>query len=192
MLVIGNGESRKDIPIYKLKDEKIGCNAILRDTRVDHLVCVDKRMLNEALDKNYNYKTKIYTSKYLFIRHRLEENVYMLPNIPYEGNQKPDQSRNWGSGPFAVLIAAKSKHQHIKLLGFDLYSKDGNVNNLYKGTENYAQATNRAVDPRYWIYQIGKIFELFPNKNFTIYNDNWNMPEVWKKPNVTLDSISNI
>ena len=31
MLVIGNGESRKDVNIDDLPIEKVGCNAIIRD-----------------------------------------------------------------------------------------------------------------------------------------------------------------
>jgi hypothetical protein len=54
MLVIGNGESRASVNIDKLNYTKIGCNAILRDFSVDHLVCVDRPMLLEALELNYN------------------------------------------------------------------------------------------------------------------------------------------
>ena len=52
MLVIGNGESRKDIDISAFNETKVGCNAIIRDFFVDHLVCVDRRMVKEALTKN--------------------------------------------------------------------------------------------------------------------------------------------
>ena len=54
MLVIGNGESRTSIDINKLQGPKIGCNAILRDFKVDHLVCVDRPMLQEALNSTYH------------------------------------------------------------------------------------------------------------------------------------------
>ena len=50
MLVIGNGESRKSLDISTLKLPTVGCNAIFRDMKVDHLVCVDRRMIREALD----------------------------------------------------------------------------------------------------------------------------------------------
>ena len=61
MLVIGNGESRADIDIDSIKDTKIGCNAILRDYFVEHLVCVDRKMVREAIEANY--KSNIYTRK---------------------------------------------------------------------------------------------------------------------------------
>ena len=49
MIVIGNGESRKGIDINELQSEKVGCNAIIRDFTVHHLVCCDKRMVAEAI-----------------------------------------------------------------------------------------------------------------------------------------------
>ena len=51
MLVIGNGESPKGIDIHELQCEKVGCNAILPEIRVHHLVCCDKRMVTEAACK---------------------------------------------------------------------------------------------------------------------------------------------
>ena len=49
MLVIGNGESRKHIDVDAINDTKIGCNAILRDYLVEHLICVDRKMVREAI-----------------------------------------------------------------------------------------------------------------------------------------------
>ena len=59
MLVIGNGESRKGLNLNTFDEIKIGCNAIARDVTVDHLVCVDRRMVSEALENNF--KNIIYT-----------------------------------------------------------------------------------------------------------------------------------
>ena len=63
MLVIGNGESRTSIDINKLQGPKIGCNAILRDFKVDHLVCVDRPMLQEALNSTYHKNSSVYTRR---------------------------------------------------------------------------------------------------------------------------------
>ena len=52
---------------------------------------------------------------------------------------------------------------------------------------------DEAVDCSYWILQIGKIFECFPNKKFTIFNTHdWIMPKQWKYPNVSLDTLQNL
>ena len=49
VLVVGNGESRRDIALSNLNFETIiGCNAVFRWDYVDHLVCCDKRMVEEA------------------------------------------------------------------------------------------------------------------------------------------------
>lgn len=191
MLVIGNGESRKQVNLKNIKETKIGCNAIFRDTKVDHLLCVDKRMLVEALNTNYHKEAKIYTRKDLWIRYRLEKNIRCVPDLPYASFERWDQPLHWGAGPYAVLLACKLSDD-IKLIGFDLYGKNGKVNNMYKDTENYSMSHKRAVDPSYWIHQIGVLFSLYTDKKFTIYQDDWQLPKAWKYPHVKVDKISNI
>ena len=194
MYAIGNGESRAHLNINKLYGTKVGCNAILRDYTVDHLVCCDRRMVQEAIQVEYNTLSYIYTRgdwhKHFSHHPRIRE----LPKLPYAGNQRWDDPFHWGSGPYAVLLAAKlAKDETVNLLGFDLYGNETLVNNLYKDTKNYAAAKSRSVDPRYWILQIAKVFELFKHQKFIIYQTpEWNLPQAWIKPNVELDKISNI
>ena len=184
MLVIGNGSSRKDIPIDKIYQEKIGCNAIFRDHYVQRLVCCDKRMVKQALP----HHTSIYTRQ----RWHKELGVLALPNLVEKGTQRMDDPFHWGSGPYAVLLGATLDNE-INLLGFDLYSIDNKVNNIYKGTEVYSSANSHAVDHSYWIHQIAKVFEWFPNKSFRIYNTaNWNLPKEWNFDNISLDIIDNL
>jgi hypothetical protein len=192
MLVIGNGESRTSININELKGPKIGCNAILRDFKVDHLVCVDRPMLQEALNSTYHKKSSIYTRRRNWVQYRLEKNIRMVPSLPYQGSERPDDPIHWGSGPYAVLLAALLATDDIHMIGFDLYSQTNSVNNIYKDTKNYVAASKRPIDPRYWIYQIGKIFEHYPNKKFIVYQDNFELPVAWNQPNVSLDNISNL
>ena len=193
MYVFGNGESRTSIDINKLDGIKIGCNAIYRDFKVDHLVCADKRMLLEAMDSNYNQYAKVYTRKNHFVNYQHQKNIRMVPSLPYVGSERPDDPIHWGAGPYAVLLAAKMTTDDIHLLGFDLYGVDNKVNNIYKDTANYALAHKSAVDPRYWIYQIGKVFECFPNTQFVIHQDkNWQLPKSWKQPNIMVDCIDNL
>ena len=193
MLVIGNGESRTSVNIDKLNYTKIGCNAILRDFSVDHIVCVDKPMLQEAVESNYNKLVTVYTRANQFAQYRLETNIRIVPDLPYVGDQRPDDPIHWGAGPYAVLLAAKMTTDDIHLLGFDLHSVDKLVNNVYKDTANYSLAHKSAVDPRYWIYQIGKIFECFTNTRFIVHQtDNWQLPKSWKQPNIMVDCIDNL
>lgn len=194
MLVIGNGESRKNIEIKELSGPKVGCNAIYRDCYMDYLVCVDRRMMQEAINAGVNVQGSFVYTRPDWIGQFKSIRVREVPELPYVGSDRWDDPFQWGSGPYAVLIAAKyAKEKYVNVLGFDLHSKTKNVNNIYKSTPNYDDASKRAVDPRYWIHQIGMVFECFPRINFTIYQDlEWKIPKAWKYSNVTVDNISNI
>lgn len=191
--VLGNGESRKNLDLHQLKTTHtlIGCNAIHRDFPVDHLICCDRRMVNEAIKNPHIDNTIIYTRKdwYDYFK-TLRKNLELLPELPYKGHERPDEPMQWGSGPYAVLLGAMD-FKEIDMYGFDLYGTDQNkVNNIYKGTENYSKEHSHSVDPRYWIYQIAKVFDLYPNKIFRIHiYENWSIPDNWKKKNVSVVAL---
>lgn len=194
MYAIGNGESRINLNISGLHGTKVGCNAILREHQVDHLVCCDRRMVHEAIGAGYNTCSYIYTRSDWFKQFSHHARIRELPKLPYMGEQRWDDPFHWGSGPYAVLLASRlADNQPIRLLGFDLYSNSSLVNNIYKDTKNYAIAQSRSIDPRYWILQIAKVFEIFKHKKFVIYQSaNWSLPQAWIRHNVELDSISNL
>lgn len=193
MYVFGNGESRKGFDISYCFGPKVGCNAIMRDYQMDHLVCVDKRMVEEAIAQGVNVDTKVYTRHDWFPRFKKHKNIRQLPDLPYNGNERWDEPFQWGSGPYAVLIAAqKAKNETVHLIGFDMYSSTSTVNNVYKDSRNYDRADKRAVDPRYWIHQIGKVFETYAKTNFVVYDLHEKMQKAWNYPNVSLDKLSNI
>ena len=133
-LVIGNGESRKGINLNKFKNfETVGCNALHRDIAVDHLVCCDRRMVEESITSNNTINTKIYVRDewYRYFRKiRKDKRIQCLPSIPYQSDRKQDKPINWGSGPYAILVAANLQPKKITLLGFDLYGLEGNANNI--------------------------------------------------------------
>jgi hypothetical protein len=197
-LVLGNGESRSSLNLNSFThDILIGCNAVHRDIAVDYLVCADKRTVKEAVENNVQ---NIYTRK----DWADEFHLNLLPALPYHGTDRVDEPRHWGSGPYAVLLATQLA-DNITLLGFDLYGvttyrnhdsltvrtlPSPQVNNVYKGTKNYAPGDSHAVDYSYWIYQLGKIFECFPDINFTIINRaDWKMPEEWRYKNIKFESL---
>jgi hypothetical protein len=197
-VVIGNGESRKliDIESLKINNVLIGCNAIHRDIVVDHLVCCDRRMVEEAVDNPTTEHTKIYVREDWFKYYRKvqkRKNISSVPNLPYRGDQRPDRPEHWGSGGYALLVAAQLEFDNIIVVGFDLYSKNNKVNNVYKDTINYSAADNQSVDYSYWVYQTSKVFQHFSNISFTIVNDlGWEMPKEWRQPNVQFTSIEQI
>lgn len=193
MLVIGNGESRTNVDIDAIDSIKIGCNAIHRDFKVNHLVCVDRRMVNEAVEQGVNEHALVYTREDWISQYTPKyKRIRQVPDLPYVGSDRWDEPFQWGSGPYAVLLGAKM-NEEVSLIGFDLYSTTNNVNNVYKDTNGYDASTKRAVDPRYWIHQIGKVFEIYRRRTFTIYQQqDWELPKVWNYPNVSVDNISNI
>ena len=156
MLVIGNGESRIDLDVNSFKLPTVGCNAIFRDKKVDHLVCCDKRMVREAIDHPNTQQSCVYT------RHDWNEDfgVFPVPDVPYVGKLRQDDPWHWGTGQFAILVAVKySSTELIHIVGFDLFGIEGYVNNVYKNTKSYDVSSKSQVDPSYWIYQNQKIFE---------------------------------
>ncbi len=191
-LVIGNGESRRSLDLSSVKTTTYGCNAIHRDLIVDHLICVDSRMVVEALENPNINKSVIYTRKNWITQFSNFKNVKLVPWLPYQGTLRMDDPWHWGSGPYAVLLAA-TNHDEIDLIGFDLYSENGLVNNVYKDTKNYLASTKPKVDPSYWVYQISRVFECNPKKTFKIYNDGkWQLPREWNLPNVSKENLQDL
>ena len=194
-LVIGNSESRLRINLDDFKDTHVlvGCNAVHRDCVVDHLICCDHRMVREALENPNTANSTIHVRDnwhYYFRKIEKNKNVKLLPDLPYQGELRPDNAIHWGSGPYAVLVAARLNLPVVSLVGFDLYGRQEQVNNVYRNTENYSNANAPAVDPSYWIYQIGKLFSLFPYIQFNIINtEGWKMPTEWQQNNVKKESI---
>lgn len=193
MLIIGNGESRKGIKLDNISCEKIGCNAIFREAKVRHIVACDRRMVQEIVRKYVNLKSGIWTRLDWKQEFGGRHNINSVPPIWYSSDQKKDQAFHWGSGPYAVYVGCilAKGDEPIDLLGFDLYSEDNKVNNIFKGTPNYDSADSHAIDPSFWIHQISKLFEKYPEKQFRIFNkDNWKMPDSWKKENVSFFNLT--
>lgn len=189
--VIGNGESRRNVNLQLLKTDctLIGCNAIHRDIVVDHLICVDRRTAEEANNNPSNKNTLIYVREDWFKYYwkiKKNKNTRQVPTIPFTGPSKKDQPEHWGSGGYAILLAAQLGFDDIELYGFDLYpTLQGTVNNIYKGTEHYVKANSHAVDYSFWVYQISKIFDYYKNSKFVIRNTpDWKFPDEWKNFNV--------
>jgi len=197
ILVIGNGESRINLNLneYASRNVTIGCNAIYRDLHVNHLICCDQSMMREALSA-ISSDTLLYVRAewyYTFKKLLKHKNIRKVPDIPNPSDARHDNPNHWGSGAYALLVAAMLEDSHIAVVGFDLYGKGELVNNVYKDTVNYTSSQTRSVDPSDWIYHISKIFKNFPNKTFIILNTNcWKIPDAWNLPNVTFAPLNKI
>lgn len=144
-------------------------------------------MAVESLENPLIESTDVYVRdewyKY-FKKIRKNKNVKCLPELPFTKDKKSDHPDNWGSGPYAVLVACLD-YDEIYLSGFDLYSKTSSINNIYKGTNNYQDKNSRPVNPAFWVYQLFRLFDFYNNKNFYIINeDKWIIPKEWILPNV--------
>ena len=189
--VIGNGQSREGFALNQISNFTIGCNAIHRDFTCDEFVAVDRRMVDEILRNEQADKKIIYTRDDWIDNYAKYKRVTALPKLPFTGVNKYDQPFHWNSGPYAILIAALKECTKIELIGFDLWSKTSFVNNIYKGTPNYAGAHDRRVTPDFWIIQLKNIFNHFKNIEFIQQQpDGWRIPEQWKEiENLTFKKI---
>jgi hypothetical protein len=194
VIVIGNGESRKNFDLYQLEwlGHTIGCNAVHRDFHPTELVCVDKRMVQEAV--NSGYDKPVYTRKDWYRQFSFWNNVRRIPDLPYEGRKRPDDSTHWGSGPHALQIACSYNPTFLVMVGFDLYGVSKKFNNVYKNSPNYNEETKPETDPTYWIYQTAKLMELYPNIKFLqIQPDDWEPPKEWEEySNFFIDNFENL
>jgi len=155
--IIGNGESRRGFDLSPLKDFStvIGCNALYRDYMLEYVVCCDKHMCQEAAN-TVSKKTTIFTRANWFAQFQFWPNIKKLPELPYEGDKRQDDPFHWGTGPFAGVVGLTFKPKAIFMIGFDLYDREKQINNMYTGTHGYTYI-KRPVDPSYWKYQFHKL-----------------------------------
>ena len=166
-LIIGNGESRLKIKKMPSASTVIGCNAAYRNFACDAIVAVDKRMVEEIIK---NSSSILWTKPENILHHFNNEKIKVLPTIPLNREGRAFEMRNWGTGPYALFLAAKNFNK-VYVIGFDFYSKTPYVNNVYKGTENYSQRRASAVDPAFWIIQISAVIDYFNQTSFIFYKD---------------------
>ena len=82
------------------------------------------------------------------------------------------KDRGWACGATSGLIALlKEQPDELYMIGHDLNSKDGKLNNLYKGTNCYAPAQQSAIPSVNWIDQWKKLFREFTDTKFIKVNE---------------------
>lgn len=143
--VLGNGTSRSDIRLNPLRNYGLiyGCNAIYRDFDPDYLVAVDTKMVLEINKYHYQHKVETWTN----------------PNKAYAkmtGFNFFNPSKGWSSGPTALWLASETGYKIIYILGFDYKGTGENnlyLNNIYAGTFNYKNKTDKAIYFGNWLKQ---------------------------------------
>ena len=121
--LIGNGESRKDIDLNKLKGKGtiIGCNALYRDFTPDVLVAIDPPMIQEIINTGYSINHYFIIPLKRSRIYEKEKKVYGLL-----------MDRCTTSGGMAIEYAGKVKIDTAYLLGYDCGGT-----NMYLETVNY-------------------------------------------------------
>jgi len=123
VFLIGNGKSRKDFDLERLRNigTIIGCNALYREFTPDVLIAIDAKMLTEI-------KVAKYESFTIIPRNRTVA-------VPQSKVWKTERFNT--SGCFAMkLISQVMKPSKCYMLGMDGYP-----GNMYDGTKNYAPNT---------------------------------------------------
>jgi len=127
--VLGNGESRQKLNVSPLSKYGFiyGCNGIYRDLRPDFLITVDPTMAKEIAKTDYIDRWQVYTP-YSDLQ-KLHKNFVLFKS-----------SARLCAGVTASLIAIQHGAKEIYLIGHDLGSSNGLINNIYKNSNNYKQA----------------------------------------------------
>ena len=107
----------------------------------------DKKTIEELLSKHHRWITWV------------DENdeVHLIP----------EEYGGWSAGPIAVRLALQNHDPlDVFLIGFDLGSKTGAINNLYKGTDNYLSDSAAVTPATNWIDQHKQNFLDYPETRF--------------------------
>lgn len=139
--VLGNGKSRLDVNLPKLNKcgAIFGCNALYRDYAPDYLFATDPAISKEIEDSGYPNSHQFFTRE------------------PSGRSKKITINFGFSSGPIAASYAADFGYKHVYLIGFDLASNDGKINNVYAGTNCYKSGDNKETYYGNWVNQLAAI-----------------------------------
>ncbi len=161
--IIGNGPSRKDFDLHRLKEtgQTYGCNALYRDFWPDFIFSVDTRMTQQMVADEVGLKTFHYAPALEVNRKQSKGMLHLIPNNPH-----------WISGNAAFWTAGVHGHKNIYLLGFDFreYGKN-QLNNIYQDTECYGERNDDKIFEG-WLKQFRDMLKMRPYVNYTVVHDN--------------------
>lgn len=171
--ILGNGKTRLQVDLLGLPGITYGCNRIYQEFAPDILVSTDKEMAHEIQEYGYSSKHIHYTRK----QHVIEGSGAKV---------LPDHIQGMSSGPACVGLACIERQNYIFLIGMDLKSSTGYINNIYAGTSNYMETDAPATPHDNWTTQLHSSMESTPSKRFIHVNPlGGYSPESW----FTLDNF---
>ena len=138
-VAIGNGESRKEFPLWYIERHKGGllardrlqsyaCNAIFRDFAPDFLIATGDETIQELVESGYTDDHIVYAHADAVLKY--PGKFYMIPQNPY-----------YDAGSLSAYLACFDGHKKVFLLGYDQYTENTYVNNVYKDTRGYLAGT---------------------------------------------------
>ena len=159
--VVGNGESRKDVNIDKIKKygTVFACNAAYRNHSPDYLIAVDPTMIMEITQQNYQNNHSVWTN-----HHKDVDDI--------EGIHFFSTNLGWSSGPTALNMAVSKGFKEIYVLGFDFGGIDGKFNNVYKDTRNYMSSKDSPTFYGNWVNQVKTVLDNTDAKIYRVINKN--------------------
>ena len=82
------------------------------------------------------------------------------------------KDRGWSCGPTSALVAIHQNEdlEELYMIGHDLKSFDDHVNNMYKSTQNYADAKNKPIPDVNWVNQWKELMVENPKIKFIKVN----------------------
>ena len=166
---IGNGESRKDFDLEKLRGHGViyGCNALYRDFEPDVLCALDNNVLLEITQSGY----KGVIGKFNKTHKQAIVGDKSLPVMPPRA-----LGRIWYTGIAALWIMGQQNPdvKSVFCLGYDLY--DSKTNNIYKGSLNYERMGLSNMQFKAFREQV---FDYYPEKSYYFVHDDLKRPDEW-------------
>lgn len=94
----------------------------------------------------------------------------------------PESYSGWSAGPIAVrMMLIDHKPEEVFMIGFDMNTLTGKVNNVYKGTSNYVTQDANEIPSVNWKKQHIQNFQSFPETIFYHVSPNGEKISEWSE-----------
>jgi hypothetical protein len=176
--IVGNGSSRKGMPIHVLPHHRggilgadamqvYGCNAVYRDIAPQFLVATGEAMVDEIANSDYCDEHIVYSNAENLLKY--PGKFYLVPGNPH-----------LDSGALAAYIACFDGHKQLYLLGFDGWPGENHNNNIYAGTACY-ESTETPSQGLYFESTLRSVMLAYPEVEFVRVMpwEGYPQPDAW-------------
>ena len=157
-VIIGNGPSRKLLPLDQIPYTTFGCNQIYHDFQPDYLLAQDREVLHQMREDRMTEPVWVAQESY----RRYHEDTYTKCHDMREIRFPYYRMNSWFTGEQAIVLAAQKGFTHMDLIAFD-----GGPVSMYREER---VITHPTVD-RY-LANFKKILEYYPKIRINISVDN--------------------